>query len=323
MTMVSGRQQQPVGGDGGQAVVFRAADTHRIVDRAGTEIWATSEARGWSNLYLSLQLEGQFAGEFPGLPHHLLVVALGPPAEVLLQVDGAAWRATMRGGESVLFPGGSRFSVELRDRTFETAHLYLHQRFLAAVATELCGDRDVRLEVMPRVVVRDPQLELPVRALAGGLLDGGECSTLYADCLAHALAVRLLEMSSDREQGGPPGAPRKTLAPTRRIDPRLRRAADYLRDNLAAEIDLTTLARVANLTPVYFARRFKLAFGLPPHRFQRRLRTERARELLLGSDAKIATIAADCGFCHQEHLSRVFKEHYGVSPGAYRRAVRH
>jgi transcriptional regulator GlxA family with amidase domain len=47
---------------------------------------------------------------------------------------------------------------------------------------------------------------------------------------------------------------------------------------------------------------------------------ERAQGLMLKSNAPLAQIAIDCGFADQAHLSRLFLQFTGESPGSWRRA---
>jgi AraC family transcriptional regulator len=54
----------------------------------------------------------------------------------------------------------------------------------------------------------------------------------------------------------------------------------------------------------------------------RRLRIERAAVQLGGSDVPLATIALGAGFSDQSHFSNLFRRETGMSPSAYRRAVR-
>jgi AraC family transcriptional regulator len=85
---------------------------------------------------------------------------------------------------------------------------------------------------------------------------------------------------------------------------------------------LAELAGAAALSPVYFARQFKLATGLAPYQYLLKARVSRARRLLASGELPIAAVALDCGFCHQQHLTRVFRRHCGLSPAAYRASVR-
>ncbi|MCK5804668.1 MAG: helix-turn-helix domain-containing protein [Lentisphaeria bacterium] len=59
--------------------------------------------------------------------------------------------------------------------------------------------------------------------------------------------------------------------------------------------------------------------GRPLHAHLLDIRLHQARNELADSDTPIATIAVRCGFHDQSHLSRRFKEVFGLSPGRYRR----
>lgn len=48
------------------------------------------------------------------------------------------------------------------------------------------------------------------------------------------------------------------------------------------------------------------------------LRIERAKALLCQEGTSIADVALQCGFSHQEHLTRMFRRFTGTTPGRYR-----
>ena len=91
---------------------------------------------------------------------------------------------------------------------------------------------------------------------------------------------------------------------------------------LNGEVTLEVLAQECGLSRSHFARAFKKATGLPPHRWLLDRRIERARELLLNSPLPIADVADLCGFADQSHFTRVFTNALGVSPGEWRRLRR-
>ncbi|MCV9920387.1 AraC family transcriptional regulator [Pseudomonas sp. BT-42-2] len=97
------------------------------------------------------------------------------------------------------------------------------------------------------------------------------------------------------------------------------RARELLESQLADPPSLESLAAAVNLSPFHFARVFRQATGLPPHAWLKQRRLGRARELLKKGMAA-AEVAFVLGFADQSHLSRQFKQAYGVTPGAYRTA---
>jgi AraC-like DNA-binding protein len=99
----------------------------------------------------------------------------------------------------------------------------------------------------------------------------------------------------------------------------VRRARSYLEERWAAPVTLAELAAHAGLSRFELARTFRAQVGLPPHAFQLDLRIARARTLLAGGEPT-AAVAAQCGFCDQAHLTRVFKRAVGVTPARYARS---
>jgi len=101
------------------------------------------------------------------------------------------------------------------------------------------------------------------------------------------------------------------------------RAVALAKELLAARLgeppSLEELAAQVNLSPFHFARVFRRATGLPPHAWLKQRRLEQARALLRSGCAPLQ-VAMQLGFADQSHLSRQFKQVYGVAPGAYRDA---
>jgi len=81
------------------------------------------------------------------------------------------------------------------------------------------------------------------------------------------------------------------------------------------------LADVARLSPYHFVRAFKQSFGLPPHRYLRRLRIERAKALLADPAMSVTQIGVDLGFSETSSFSTTFRKHTGLTPTAYRRGA--
>ena len=96
----------------------------------------------------------------------------------------------------------------------------------------------------------------------------------------------------------------------------VQRARDYLRDHWDQPVSLRQLASQAGLSPYRLSRTFRTELGMPPSVYQRQLRIEQAKRELR-SGAPPATVAMDCGFYDQAHLSRVFKRHVGTTPSRY------
>lgn len=107
-----------------------------------------------------------------------------------------------------------------------------------------------------------------------------------------------------------------------RHDPRLLRRLLRAKDRMdaAAHEDwpVARLARVCGVSEAHFARAFRDAFGLPPHRYLLTRRIERATALLRGTDAPIIEIALDAGWKSLGTFGRTFRDVTGESPTDFR-----
>ena len=106
-------------------------------------------------------------------------------------------------------------------------------------------------------------------------------------------------------------------APDEACAERLARALEGVLQSPGAPHTVESLAEVASMSRSAFAEAFTHSFGLPPMGMVRRIRLERAWKLLeQQAGLPIRTVARRVGFSSRSHFSRLFKSHFGVSPGA-------
>jgi len=118
--------------------------------------------------------------------------------------------------------------------------------------------------------------------------------------LLERLSARAFPLGRGRSWSG------RSLAPVRQ----------YLHANLCELIPISALAAISGLTECHLIRAFHREFGLPPHAYHLRLRLAAASELL-SQGVPVSSVAYECGFADQSHLSRRFKEVFGVTPAAW------
>ncbi|MDU9414271.1 AraC family transcriptional regulator [Pseudomonas sp. zfem005] len=105
-------------------------------------------------------------------------------------------------------------------------------------------------------------------------------------------------------------------------DRRLGKAALALLADLSREWPVEALAAEANMSRSSFMRSFTQLAGTSPGALVTRLRLERAQQLLLGTAMSIGAIALEVGYPSQASFSRVFRQHLGESPAAFRQRKR-
>jgi transcriptional regulator GlxA family with amidase domain len=99
---------------------------------------------------------------------------------------------------------------------------------------------------------------------------------------------------------------------------RLLRAKDRMDAASHEEWPVRRLARVSGVSEAHFARSFKDAFGVPPHRYLLTRRIERATALLRDTDLPITEIALQTGWKSLGTFGRTFRDVTGESPGDLR-----
>lgn len=99
---------------------------------------------------------------------------------------------------------------------------------------------------------------------------------------------------------------------------RLLRAKDRMDRAPHQEWPIHRLAQVSAVSSAHFARSFKKAFGVPPHRYLLTRRIERAVALLRDTDLPITEIAFQTGWMSLGTFGRIFRDVTGQNPGSLR-----
>ncbi|MEX3636253.1 helix-turn-helix domain-containing protein [Paraburkholderia sp. BR14320] len=99
---------------------------------------------------------------------------------------------------------------------------------------------------------------------------------------------------------------------------RLLRAKDRIDAASHEAWPVRRLAEVSGVSEAHFARSFKRAFGMPPHRYLLTRRIEQATTLLRDTDLGITDIAFATGWESLGTFGRVFRDITGLSPSEMR-----
>ena len=135
------------------------------------------------------------------------------------------------------------------------------------------------------------------------------------------LATTIVELILSLAARAPIMTGTETRASPIQID-RFVKAIDALRRDPGASLSLRDAAGLCNLSSTYFSRRFKDVFGINFTDYARNYRLHIAARRIASTRLAISEIAYALGFTTPSHFSQRFQEHFGVSPRAYRQAVR-
>jgi AraC-like DNA-binding protein len=97
----------------------------------------------------------------------------------------------------------------------------------------------------------------------------------------------------------------------------IERAQHFLDENHRRAVASAELEAVAGLDRYTLARHFRSRLGTSPYRYLTMRRLDAVRRRLRCGEA-LADIAHASGFADQSHMTRQFKQAYGLSPGKWR-----
>lgn len=98
------------------------------------------------------------------------------------------------------------------------------------------------------------------------------------------------------------------------------RVSEFIEANLSGALNVSLLSSLVDLNASQFSRRFKMTFGLTPHRYILSRRIEVASfQLKTNPDQSIANLAFALGFSSQAHFTQAFRHQTGQTPGSFRR----
>lgn len=182
------------------------------------------------------------------------------------------------------------------------------------------SDRDLKnhLSELPAVVT--DHRDCASAAFRALIEEGLERREYYAEMLNLGLGRLLLDILRTRSAARIPERERPQPIPTPRRP--FSRAEAHMRAHYAEHITLTALASLENVTPAYFCRVFRQAYGIPPIHYLLRLRIQKARELLSTSSLTVTDIAQRVGFSSVHYFSRYFAKVHGVPPVDFRAGAR-
>ncbi|MBT2757542.1 AraC family transcriptional regulator [Mesobacillus foraminis] len=96
----------------------------------------------------------------------------------------------------------------------------------------------------------------------------------------------------------------------------IRNVIEHIINNYEKSFRIEDLAEIANMSAASFHRYFKEITAMSPIQFQKQLRLQEARRLLLAESSDVADVAFRVGYESQSQFSREYSRMFGFSPRA-------
>jgi AraC-like DNA-binding protein len=208
---------------------------------------------------------------------------------------------------TVELPRVSQVLEASQERPYLSLRLELAPTLVGAVMVEAGyasppGPADVRaIDVSPLDV---HLLDAIVRLVR--LLDFPAEAPVLLPLITREIIYRLLR--------GEPGPRLRHLAILGGYTPHIARAVGRLRQDFDQPLRIESLAQELGMSVSGFHHHFKAVTAMSPLQFQKQLRLQEARRLMLGEDLDAASAAYRVGYHDASHFNREYKSLFGVPP---------
>jgi AraC-like DNA-binding protein/mannose-6-phosphate isomerase-like protein (cupin superfamily) len=136
------------------------------------------------------------------------------------------------------------------------------------------------------------------------------CSLITAKYLLFSILATLIRRFDCVRTDASPATPSAQVK-------NLRRAIDYIGENLSEPLTLSAIADVAYMSPTYFSSVFKRLNGISPWEYITIKRVEKAVEMLKSTDLSKLEIAERCGFSGASNFYKMFLRITGKRPSDF------
>ena len=146
------------------------------------------------------------------------------------------------------------------------------------------------------------------------LLDTPDDIPVLGSMLERELLYRLLQ--------GPQGRLLRQIAQPEGALSSIRRAVAWIRDNYIRRLRIEALCEVSGMSRASLHRHFLSLTGLSPIQYQKQLRLQEARQLLLAGEHRASDVAFAVGYESASQFSREYLRQFGAPPARNVREMR-
>ncbi len=222
-------------------------------------------------------------------------------------------------GEMFLIPGGVEHIVEV-DRFATVRGLWIHPDVVSPLPGRAMPDvtalQSFDAPLPPRLVVSEAQ-----NAVSQEIFEQAQAEYARADDPWQIETLRVLGRLAAILFARLLLSPQKTapLAGRSPGEVRVSVVKAFLDRNYMSDIPLGEMADMACLSSSQFSLLFRKQTGQSPKAYLLNRRLNHVATLLTNSDLSISQIAWNSGFGHLANFNHLFKTHFGLSPGEYRK----
>ncbi len=267
---------------------------------------ATSAQRHWSGFEASIYEASAGYSELSN-SQHSVSMHVGRPLLVTSRCDGSSVRRLQVPGDIKIVPAGVSRIWETEFATTKLS-MEISAPLLYSVAEGMGVKNPASVAILPHLHLNDARIEHVGWAVKAELESPDPSGRVYGEGLGVALAAHLLRRYARVMEPRPEALSRRGLA----------RVLEYVRANVASDLSLFELARIAGVSPSHFKTLFKQTTGIAVHRYVIRARVQHAAGLLQRDGASLADVALQAGFANQSHLARCMRRIMGLTPGQLR-----
>ena len=243
--------------------------------------------------------------------HEINVTLAGSVTTEKYTAAGERQKNRNEAGSVCLIPAG-RSAKAVWESEIECLSITLNPTFFAQAAIE--QNFSDNLELVETFERCDPLVQHIGLALLTEANAKEPVGRMYAESLAQTLILHLLKNYStnagfhqENSTGGLSGY-------------RLRRAKEYINENLEEDLTLAEVAEAVGFSQFHFARAFRRSTGLTPQQYLVAQRINRAKELLTKGELPLVEVSIQAGFKNQSHFTTLFRKFTALTPKAFREA---
>ncbi len=296
-----------------------------VPDTTSAEAWddynigkriLVSSGPAWRDVRLSVFELPHVAETFtmPAVTEPFIAWAASGNAEFQEREGNGPWKNTrVKKGTLFVTAAGAPYDMRWRSlgsEPFEAVLVILSMPLFNAALEEVFGANATNARLRDVSGFEDERLTSLLQQLRDEAANPAP-SALFVRGVAQAVAVHLARNYTEVAEatGGSSALPAF----------KLRRVTDWMAEHLAEEFNLARLAGQVGISEFHFNRLFKRATGVPPSRYQIRLRIAAARRLLRETERSVIEIGSDIGYSNPSHFARIFRKETGLTPTQYRR----